>query len=59
MKGGETLLKIYSYGGRLYQFEEGEQPAGAVEVGTKAKAVEPPKKEAPKPANKAKAVKTK
>ncbi len=53
------MLKIYSYGGRLYQFEEGEQPAGAVEVGTKAKAVEPPKKEAPKPANKAKAVKTK
>jgi hypothetical protein len=53
------MLKIYSIGGQLYQFEEGKQPAGAVEVGAKTKAVEPPKKEAPKPANKAKAVKTK
>ena len=26
------MLKIYSYGGRLYQFEEGEQPADAVLV---------------------------
>ena len=43
------MLKIYEYNGRTYQFEEGEQPAGAVEV----KAVEPLKKEAPKPANKA------
>ena len=53
------MLKIYEIDGKQWQFEEGEQPTGAVEVGTKAKAVEPPKKEAPKPANKAKAVKTK
>jgi hypothetical protein len=56
LKGGETMLKIYEYNGRYFQFEEGEQPAGAVEVGAKAKAVEPPKKEAPKPANKARKV---
>ena len=45
------MLKIYSYGGRLYQFEEGEQPAGAVEVVKKA--VDPPETKAVKPANKA------
>ncbi len=54
------MLKIYKYNGLTYQFEEGEQPAGAIEVkAVDNKAVEPPKKEAPKPANKAKAVKTK
>ena len=53
------MLKIYEYNGRTFQFEEGEQPAGAVEVGAKAKAVEPPKKEAPKPANKARKAATK
>ena len=26
------MLKIYEYRGQKYQFEEGEQPAGAVEV---------------------------
>lgn len=50
------MLKIYEYNGKTYQFEEGEQPAGAVEVEVKAKAVEPPKKEAPKPANKVRKV---
>jgi hypothetical protein len=32
LKGGEIMLKIYEYNGKTYQFEEGEQPAGAVEV---------------------------
>ena len=44
------MLKHYMYNGREWQFEEGEQPAGAVEVGKKA--VEPSNK-AKKPANKA------
>ena len=50
------MLKIYKYNGLTYQYEEGEQPEGAVEV-----KAEPPKAEtkAVKPANKAKAVKTK
>lgn len=56
MKGGETVLKIYRYGGYTYQFEEGTQPEGAVEV--KEKAAEPLNK-AVKPANKTKAVKKK
>lgn len=57
------MLKNYIVNGKEYQYEEGEQPAGAVEV---KKAVEPPKKavepenKAVKPANKArKAVKAK
>ena len=49
------MLKYYIVNGKEWQFEEGEQPQGAVEV----KAVEPPKK-AVKPANQArKVVKTK
>lgn len=48
------MLKEYIINGKTFQYEEGEQPEGAVEV----KAVEPPKK-AVKPANKARAVKTK
>ena len=48
------MLKQYIVNGKQYQYEEGEQPEGAVEV----KAVEPPKK-AVKPANKSRAVKTK
>jgi hypothetical protein len=49
------MLKNYFYNGRQFQYEEGSQPEGAVEV----KAVEPPRKEtepkskAVKPANKA------
>ena len=55
------MLKIYEYKGLTFQFEEGEQPDGAVEVKKKA---EPSKKAEPaakavKPANKARAVKTK
>lgn len=52
------MLKIYEYNGAVFQFEEGEQPEGAVEVTAK-----PPEKAAPakavKPANKSRAVKTK
>jgi hypothetical protein len=45
------MLKIYEIDGKLWQFEEGEQPAEAVEY--KQKAVEPPKNKAVKSANKA------
>lgn len=50
------MLKIYEYNGRTYQYEEGEQPEGAVEV-----KAEPPKAaaKAVKPANKSRTVKTK
>lgn len=45
------MLKQYIVNGKQYQYEEGEQPAGAVEVGAKKKAVEPSNK-AVKPATK-------
>jgi len=54
------MLKTYRYNGGTFQFIEGEQPAGAVEV-----TAEPPRKaattenKAVKPANKARAVKAK
>lgn len=48
------MLKEYIVDGRQYQYEEGTQPEGAVEV----KKAEPSDK-AVKPANKRKAVKTK
>ena len=48
------MLKIYEYRGQKYQFEEGEQPAGAVE----AKTVTPPEKVAEEPETKAAAPKT-
>ena len=51
------MLKIYEIDGKLWQFEEGEQPAGAVEV--KRKAAEPPKNKAAKPANKTRKAATK
>lgn len=51
------MLKRYIVNGMEFQYEEGEQPAGAVEVQPK-KAAEPQNK-AVKPANKAKAVKGK
>lgn len=48
------MLKTYQIGTHLYQFEEGTQPASAVEwVKPKEKAKEPENK-AQKPANKAK-----
>ena len=50
------MLKQYIVNGKEFQFEEGEQPEGAVEL---KKAVEPSKK-AVRPANKSrKAVRTK
>lgn len=45
------MLKHYMYNGCEWQYEEGEQPEGAVEV-VKKKAVEPSDK-AKKPVNKA------
>ena len=48
------MLKIYEYNGLTYQFEEGKQPAGAVEV----KAAKTPAKQV-KPANKARTTRTK
>lgn len=58
------MLKIYAYNGRMYQFEEGKQPEGAVEVEVRA-AVKPhekaakPAEKAVKPANKARKAATK
>ena len=46
------MLKQYIYKGLQWQFNEGEQPAGAVELKPTEKAVEPENK-AVKPANKA------
>ncbi len=43
------MLKDYLYNGKQFQFNEGEQPAGAVEV----KAVEPPEAKKAEPKNKA------
>ena len=47
------MLKQYIVNGKQYQYEEGEQPEGAVELGKpkEKKAVEPSNK-AVKPANK-------
>lgn len=53
----KTMLKIYRMpNGRTFQFNEGEQPAEAVEVKTKAV---PPETKAKKPANKARKAATK
>lgn len=49
------MLKDYLVNGRQFQYEEGKQPEGAVEI---KKAVEPSNKAA-KPANKRRAVKSK
>lgn len=52
------MLKRYIVNGLEFQYEEGEQPKGAVEIRPERKAAEPLNK-AVKPANKAKAVKKK
>ena len=52
------MLKRYIVNGMEFQYEEGEQPVGDVEVKPEKKAAEPQNK-AVKPANKAKAVKGK
>ena len=51
------MLKIYVVNGLTYQFEEGEQPEGAVEV--KPTQVAAPPAKAKKPANKARKAETK
>lgn len=50
------MLKQYEYNGLVFQFEEGEQPAGAVEVkrGSKADKAAKPSDKAAKAANKGK-----
>lgn len=47
------MLKVYQYNGLTFQFEEGEQPKGAVEVKAKAAIKEV------KPTNKARTTRTK
>ena len=54
----KTGYCTYYVNGKEFQYEEGEQPAGAVEVKPEKKSAEPQNK-AVKPANKAKAVKGK
>lgn len=48
------MLKNYKIGNNIYQYEEGKQPAGAVEVKpeTEKKAAEPLANKAVKPVNK-------
>ena len=53
------MLKIYKYNGGTFQYEEGEQPEGAVEVKAEPPRKAEPEKKAVKPANKARVVKTK
>lgn len=53
------MLKEYLYNGARFQFAEGEQPEGAVELKGKPPVKAEPEKKAVKPANKARAVKTK
>ena len=52
------MLKRYNWKGLEWQFEEGKQPEGAIEIKPEKKAAEPLNK-AVKPANKEKAVKKK
>lgn len=53
------MLKRYIYKGKEWQYEEGEQPKGAVELRPKSqKAADPPNK-AVKPTNKSRAVRKK
>ena len=48
------MLKIYKYNGCTWQYEEGTQPEGAVEVKAEPPVkAEAPAKAAPAPANKA------
>lgn len=47
------MLKIYKYNGASFQFEEGSQPDGAIEVKAEPPVkAEAPAKAAPAPANK-------
>ena len=49
------MLKIYEYNGLTFQYEEGKQPEGAVEV----KQTKKPAAKQERPANKARAARTK
>lgn len=56
------MLKIYLVNGKKYQYEDGDQPAGAVELTAKppeAKQAADPANKARKPANKARKVASK
>ena len=54
------MLKHYIYGGKEFQYEEGEQPEGAVEIKpTEKKAAEPLNKAAKPTDKRARAVKKK
>lgn len=48
------MLKQYIVNGKQFQYEEGEQPDGAVELMPKEKKAVEPSNKAKKPANKAK-----
>ena len=51
MRGGDPMLKRYSWKSLEWQFEEGKQPEGAVEIKPEKKAAAPLNKVV-KPANK-------
>lgn len=54
------MLKEYLYNGARFQFNEGEQPEGAVELkGDPPEKAEKPANKAVKPANKSRTVKNK
>lgn len=53
------MLKEYLYNGARFQFTEGEQPEGAVEMKAQPPEKAEPAKKAARPANKARTVKTK
>lgn len=54
------MLKQYLIGGKQYQYEEGEQPAGAVEMKQGKPSEKPAETKAKKPpANKSRTVKSK
>lgn len=53
------MLKEYLYNGARFQFTEGEQPEGAVELKGKPPEKAESVKKAARPANKARTVKTK
>ena len=59
LKGGENMLKQYIINGKQYQYEEGEQPEGALELMPKKKTAVEPSNKAVKPANKKRKATTK
>lgn len=55
------MLKVYVINGKQFQFEEGSQPSGAIELvaGKPSEKAEEPANKAAKPANKARKAATK